>query len=59
VDGPERVGRAVAEWGDFIAGETLAVELEAGEAAVEALASRLDDDVDGDPVHVALSRVLD
>ncbi|TVP47323.1 MAG: isoleucine--tRNA ligase [Gemmatimonadales bacterium] len=59
VDGPERVARAVADWGDFIAGETLAVELEAGGAAVDALASKLDDDVDGDPVRVALSRVLD
>ena len=59
VDGPEVVARAVAAWGTFIAGETLAMELDVGREAVDARASLLEDDVDGSAVRVALSRVGD
>jgi isoleucyl-tRNA synthetase len=54
VDGPEAVAEAARRFGDFIAGETLAVELGTGPAAVEDLSSVLEDEVDGVPVRVAL-----
>jgi isoleucyl-tRNA synthetase len=57
VDGPEAVASAAAAWGAFIAGETLAVSLEVGAEAVEALEHALEDDVDGLKVRVALSRL--
>jgi isoleucyl-tRNA synthetase len=58
VDGPGAVASAAAAWGAFIAGETLAVSLEVGAEAVEALEHALEDDVDGLKVRVALSSAV-
>jgi isoleucyl-tRNA synthetase len=56
VDGPATVLDAAHAWGDFIAGETLAVELRTGEGPLGALEHRLDDEIDGAPARFALSR---
>ena len=56
VDGPDPVAAAARSFGDFIAGETLAVEMGTGAAAVDALPSVMEDEVDGVKVRVALRR---
>ena len=56
VDGPEEVAEAVRSFGEFIAGETLAVEMGTGAAAVDALSEVMEDEVDGMKVRVALRR---
>jgi len=53
IHGPEPVERAVGRHGDFIAGETLAVEL--GFGAADDAAASLDDEVDGIPIRVSLT----
>jgi isoleucyl-tRNA synthetase len=56
VEGSGGVEEAARHFRDFIAGETLAVELATGASAVEGLASVLEDEVDGVPMKVALAR---
>jgi isoleucyl-tRNA synthetase len=57
IAGPEEIRAAADRFRDFIAGETLAVEVAAGgEEGVEGHAATTDDDIDGLPVRLGLSR---
>jgi isoleucyl-tRNA synthetase len=58
IEGPEPVQVALEGFRDFIAGETLAVEIrEPGEGDGTGLEAELTDEVDGVPVRLALGRV--
>jgi isoleucyl-tRNA synthetase len=56
IDGPDAVVEAAEAFDGFIRGETLAVSLETGAGAVEALEHVLTDDIDGSSARVALAR---
>ncbi|MFW6206911.1 MAG: isoleucine--tRNA ligase, partial [Gemmatimonadota bacterium] len=57
VEGPAEVRAALDDFGEFIARETLAVELKGGEpGALGDHVATLDDEIDGVPVRVALTR---
>jgi isoleucyl-tRNA synthetase len=57
VDGPAEVARALDAFESFIAGETLAVDVDVSpEGYPEGYEAHLEDDVDGTPIRVALSR---
>jgi len=56
MDGPEEVQEALRQFGDFICGETLAVDLRTGDNPFSGGDSVREDDIDGIPIRLALQR---